>query len=227
MPKYCFFAQPIENIKTKRVIVYELLLRQWFDDKQLWLRPDDFNLPTETLIEILRVALHELHFPRVSINLTNKQFEDPEVMTAITKFVDENMVPRQLTIELVEKPSFEMLKQMSVHYRAAGILLAFDDVGSDNLYGEIKDMLPYVNTVKFALQNMRKFGEPTPESAVKALQFWFNRAEAHQMLFTFEGIENEEDLALAKRFGISRGQGYYFSKPQLPDSFVRVRSLKD
>lgn len=39
------------------------------------------------------------------------------------------------------------------------------------------------------------------------------------MLFTFEGIEDEADLELAKRIGIARGQGYYFSKPQLPEMF--------
>ncbi|WP_225353726.1 hypothetical protein [Lacticaseibacillus sharpeae] len=44
MPQYRYFAQPIANIKTKHIIVYELLLRQWVPDKDAWLRPDTFDL---------------------------------------------------------------------------------------------------------------------------------------------------------------------------------------
>lgn len=219
MPQYCFFAQPIENIKTKHVIVYELLLRQWHQDVQNWVRPDNFDLPADLLVATLKTALEHLHFPRVSINLTNKQFADWQVMRAITKFASDHMVPRQLTIELVETPDFATLKKMSVYYRSAGLLIAIDDVGSDNMYAAVKDMLPYVNTVKFAVQNMRAFGEPTTEYIFNSLKFWFDRAEEQQMLFTFEGIEDEADLELAKRIGIARGQGYYFSKPQLPEMF--------
>ncbi|WP_127849928.1 EAL domain-containing protein [Lacticaseibacillus hulanensis] len=219
MPEYCFFAQPIENIKTGRVIVYELLLREWNSEERLWQRPDTFELPADTLIKTLDNAIRDLHFHRVSINLTNQQFANMAIMRALTAYVSTHMVPRQLTIELVETPDFDVLKKMSVYYRSAGMLIAIDDVGSDNLYARVKDMLPYVNTVKFALQNMRRLGEPTSPETISSLRFWFNRAEEQQMLFTFEGIENEDDVSLARSIGISRGQGYYFAKPQLPVCF--------
>lgn len=116
-------------------------------------------------------------------------------------------------------PQLEILKKMSAEYRKAGILLAIDDVGSDNLYRNLKEVLPYFNTAKFALQNMRLFGEQTSRNIVDILRFWFNVSEEQQMLFTFEGIENADDLELAISLGISRGQGYFYAKPQTPQFF--------
>lgn len=220
MPQYRYFAQPIANIKTKHIIVYELLLRQWVPDKDAWLRPDTFDLTPDALIATLDQAITHLNFHRVSVNLTNHQFADPEMMRALTAYVAEHMLPRQLTVELVETPDFDVLRQMSVHYRSAGMLLAIDDVGSDNTYAEIKEMLPYVNTIKFAIQNLRRFGEQTAPEVAAALRFWFNRAEDQQMLFTFEGIEDEADVQLARSIGISRGQGYYIARPALPEAFA-------
>ena len=177
MAKYQYFAQPIENITTKHVIVYELLLRQWQPDSQTWERPATFDLNADTLIDLLTSAIAKLHDNHVSINLTNQQFADPKIIAALTNFVHQHMVPRQLTVELVDAPDLALIKRMSATYRTAGIMLAIDDVGSDNMYADIKELLPYVNTVKFALQNMRKMGEHATQADIDALNFWFNQAE--------------------------------------------------
>lgn len=219
MDKFCYFAQPIENIRTKHVIAYELLLREWDSDQLRWTVPANFDLETPTMIRLLSEALAKLEIHRVSINLTNAQFADVNVMRALTAYVETHMQPRQLTVELVDSPDLATLRRVGVGYRAAGVLIAIDDVGSDNKFREIRGLLPYVNTIKFALQNMRQPGTPAPDAAKASLQFWFEQAEEQQMLFTFEGIEDCEDIQLATQFGITRGQGYYFSKPQEPVKF--------
>lgn len=216
--KYSYFAQPIENIKTNHIILYELLLREWNDDTQTWRTPASFEITAPIMVHLLQTALAKLDDPHVSINLTTKQFADPAFTLAITDFVREHMLPRQLTVELVDCPTFTVLKEVSASYRAAGVLLALDDVGSDNLYGTVKDMLPYVNTIKFAMQNLRD-GGPTTQKQIEELHFWFHKSEEQQMLFTFEGIEDQQDIDLASHFGISRGQGYYFSRPREPQLF--------
>lgn len=220
MTKYSYFAQPIENITTKHVIVYELLLREWDEQTKTWGTPAQYELDAPTMLDLLKTAIKKLNDKHVSINLTNAQFADPTILHALTDFATKNMVPRQLTVELVAAPEHDLLKAMSAKYRAAGIMLAIDDVGSDNLYADIKELLPYVNTVKFALQNMRELGETATPEEIEALNFWFNEAEAQQMLFTFEGIESEADLAIASKFGITRGQGYFFSRPLEPEQFA-------
>jgi EAL domain-containing protein (putative c-di-GMP-specific phosphodiesterase class I) len=217
--KLCYFAQPIENIRTQHVIAYELLLREWHEEQQRWFVPASFDIDAQTMIALLSDALAKLTIRRVSINLTNAQFADVKVMRALTEYVETHMQPRQLTVELVDSPDLVTLRRVGVGYRAAGILIAIDDVGSDNKFREIRGLLPYVNTIKFALQNMRKPGAPAPEDAKESLRFWFERAEEQQMLFTFEGIEDGDDIQLATQFGITRGQGYYFSKPQEPVMF--------
>lgn len=214
MTPYQYFAQPIVNITTKRVIVYELLLRQWTATTPHWRIPTDFDIDSQTTIHLLNTALKCLLPQSVSINLTNQQFADPKMLNALTAFTQTKMKPRQLTIELMQTPDFQTLKTIGAQYQQAGILIALDDVGSDNLYPAIKPMLPYVNTLKFAIQNLRRFGTPTTAAQREALHFWFEQAETHQLLFTFEGIEDQADSALATSLGITRGQGYFFARPQ-------------
>lgn len=213
MTKYCYFVQPIENIRSKKIIMYELLLRMWDETAKSWVVPSNFEISVETMISLLEAVHHTLGDNHISINLSNKQFSDLKVAHELIDYARQHLRPRQLTIELVETPEIEVLKIISEAYRGAGILLAIDDVGSDNLYVDIKEMLPYVNTIKFALQNLRKFNEQTTPEQIEMLRFWFNKSEEEQMLFTFEGIENDADLKLASRVGITRGQGYYFSRP--------------
>ncbi|WP_225353537.1 EAL domain-containing protein [Lacticaseibacillus thailandensis] len=219
MTRFTYFAQPIENIATKRVILYELLLREWDEKRSAWRVPSSFELPPSQVVQLLAEAVKELDNHHVSINLTRAQFADENMMHQLTNFVRQYLSPRQLTVELVECPDLEVLKRLSAGYRSAGVLLAIDDVGSDNQFKQVQHLLPYVNTIKFALQNMRKRGEqPSPE-CIAALKFWFDQAEEQQMLFTFEGIETPADVALAQRFRITRGQGYYFSRPHDPQEF--------
>ncbi|ERL45078.1 EAL domain-containing protein [Lactiplantibacillus paraplantarum] len=223
MLKYKYFAQPINNLVTNQTILYELLLRQWDEEQRCWQIPATFELTPAELIQLLDCAIKELNNHHVSINLTARQFANPAFQVAISRYVHAHLLPRELTVELVATPALSDLRQLSVGYRAAGVLLAFDDVGSDNLFQQIKWMLPYVNTVKFALQNMRPLGTATTDTIVATLKFWFDKAEEQQMLFTFEGIESAADVQLANHLGITRGQGYYFSKPQLPVTFMQQR----
>lgn len=220
MLKYKFFAQPIENIRSNKIVMFELLLRQWDADQERWMRPTSFELAPELMVTLLEQSLCKLgQETKVSINLTEAQFSDQQMVAALAAFVQQNMLPRQLTVELIFTPQIEVLKRISVEYRKAGILLAIDDVGSDNLYHDLKEVLPYFSTAKFALQNMRLFGKQTSRNIVDILRVWFNVSEEQQMLFTFEGIENIDDLELAISLGISRGQGYFYAKPQTPQFF--------
>lgn len=219
MTRYTYFAQPIENIAARRVILYELLLREWDEERSAWRIPSNFELAPSVVVQLLDEAVRQLDNHHVSVNLTRAQFNDVHMMEQLSEFVRTKLAPRQLTVELVDSPDLEVLQTMSAGYRSAGILLAIDDVGSDNQFQEIEDLLPYVNTIKFALQNMRKYGERPSEESIAALKFWLDQAEEQQMLFTFEGIENSEDVELAHRFHITRGQGYYFSRPHEPRDF--------
>lgn len=216
MTQFCYFAQPIENIRNNKIIMYELLLRAWCETDKRWVVPETFDLEPDMVIQLLEEALRVLGDCRISINLTKKQFSDLKIAQSLVEFVRTYLEPRQLTVELVEVPSLETLKLMSEVYRSAGIMLAIDDVGSDNTAEAINGLLPYVNTLKFALQNLREHRYQMRPEYVEALKFWFDKAEDEQVLFTFEGIESKADIELAVQIGITRGQGYLFSRPLEP-----------
>lgn len=221
---YKFFAQPIQHLITHQTILYELLLRQWDATAQRWQRPDTFELPADTVIYLLDTAIADLANSRVSINLTCQQFASTTLLHQLTTYIHNHLEPRQLTIELVAPPTLPVLQSVGAVYRATGTLIAFDDVGSDNHFATINHLLPYVNTLKFALQNMRTTtDQPLPPAILSNLKFWATKAAEEQLLFTLEGIETPNDITLAKQLGVYRGQGYYFSQPQIPQHFNQAQ----
>lgn len=216
MVKYCYFAQPIETIRERHIIMYELLLREFDEVNHVWKTPASFEISDTLMLSLLTQARQKLGDSALSLNLTLRQFASKRTATALVNYAHHYLAPRQLTIELVKAPSLALMQRMGAIYRSAGILIAMDDVGSDNFYEEVAPLLPYLNTIKFALHNMRRdANELSPQNA-EALKFWFDQSEDKQLLFTFEGIENQDDIELAMKLGITRGQGYFFSRPRQP-----------
>lgn len=209
--KLKYVAQPIVYIDTKLAFRYELLLRGWDEAKQQWRLPDTFEIPAEQQLELLEKALADLPVSNVSLNLSHAQFADRQVAAKFIEYVQNHPNIEKLTIELVAAPGMDDIKNIGSLYRQAGIDLAIDDVGSDNLYDQVAPIIPFVDCMKFALQNLR--AEGATRGAVDALNFWAQQARKASELFTFEGVESDDDVQLARRLGITRAQGYYFSKP--------------
>jgi EAL domain-containing protein (putative c-di-GMP-specific phosphodiesterase class I) len=114
----------------------------------------------------------------------------------------------------------EEMLSVGAQLHAAGIRIAIDDVGSDVTdYDLVEQLLPHLDIMKFALQNMRALGQMDNVEAVIAK--WRDLAARYHVEFTFEGVETPEDLQLAGRSGVSEVQGYYFNKPALPATFCK------
>ncbi|WP_155286414.1 EAL domain-containing protein [Lacticaseibacillus zhaodongensis] len=209
--KLTYAAQPIVYIDSKLAFRYELLLRGWDEQEQRWRLPDSFEIPAEQQLALLDKALADLPVSNVSLNLSYAQFADERVADQFIAYAQAHPEIEQLTVELVAAPNMADIKQIGKRYREAGIALAIDDVGSDNLYDKVAPLLPYVDCVKFALQNLRATGETA--HAEHDIAFWAKIARESGKLFTFEGVESSADVCLAKRLGITRAQGYYFGKP--------------
>lgn len=212
---YTYFSQAIVQIDTQQVVRHELLLRTWDAKLNEWRLPDNFEITVKMQIKLLKRALKRLTVKNVNINLTPTQFADENTCKQLVDFVANEPELQQLTVELTAAPTLEQVKTIGAEYHAGNIKIAIDDVGSDiDNYPLVEQLIPYVDGMKFALQNMRAQGRMDGLEANIAK--WSNLAQAHHTSLTFEGIESFADLQLAKKFDVDQAQGFYFSRPAEP-----------
>lgn len=212
---YTYFAQPIVDIRDGKTLRSELLLRMYDDMVDRWRLPQDFNIAPATMVHLLHKVLRQLQQRAVNLNLLPTQFLDPEVTATLQRFAKVAPLDGPLRVELVDLPDLERFKQAAKAYHAAGIKIIIDDVGSDNSYAASRDFLPYVDGVKFAMQNLR---DDHDDDALQAkIEFWLQLAATYQLSFVLEGIETANDVQLGRSLGVTEGQGYYYAKPVLPD----------
>ncbi|WP_461215672.1 EAL domain-containing protein [Lacticaseibacillus sp. GG6-2] len=122
---------------------------------------------------------------------------------------------KEFVIEIMDAPDLKTVERITEIYRAGGIKIYLDDVGSDNSYELILNMFTYIDGIKFAMQNLRKSNDS--QQLLERIDFWKKIADKHHLEFILEGVETQDESEYAyKQSGIFRQQGYYFGKPTLP-----------
>lgn len=216
LTKYSFFVQPQVNKSDDSVFGYEVLLRK--EDNGTWHLPDDFtelSIAEQTkLVEETAESLKEAtgSIDRViSFNLNREQALDPLTLGEIIA-LKKRITPISLTIELTESMPLNIIKEYSSLLHQYDIALVLDDVGTgSNTFENIKHTLPYVDRIKFAMQNFRMAGKP--EKIPECLSFWVHQAQKYCLGMVLEGVEDGNDQVLAQKFGINIQQGYLYGKP--------------
>lgn len=213
-PVLTYFAQPIVHSSASDTKTWgaELLLRQ--QDGEHWHLPERFDIHVDKQVALITQVLANSSLKRVNINLTPGQFADTNIANALAGFANATYGPEQLVVEITTVPDLATVRRITAIYRSAGICVFIDDVGSDNSYELVQKVLPYIDGVKFAMQNLRK--HETTARIHERVTFWANTAKKAKIEFILEGIETQEDLDFAASLGIQYYQGYYFGKPTLP-----------
>lgn len=148
----------------------------------------------------------------ISFNLNSNQANDPLTLGAIIA-LKKRIQPIDLIIELTEAMPLKTIKEFSLQLHQYDISLVIDDVGTgSNTFDNVKNLLPYVDKIKFAMQNLRTDGDD--EKIPEYLSFWVQQARKYCLGVILEGVENRQDQILAKKFGIFLQQGYLYGKPQ-------------
>lgn len=215
--KYNFFVQPQINKSNNTIFGYEALLRK--EDDGTWHLPSDFTelsvAEQAKLIEKTSLAIkkHLGENKVLSFNLNKEQASDPltlGVLIALKKRIN----PAKLIIELTEAMGLNEIKEFSLQLHQYNILLVIDDVGTgSNTFDNIHHLLPYVDKIKFAMQNFRMAGKS--EKIPGCLSFWVKQAENYCLDMILEGVEDCKDQNLAQKYGIDIQQGYLYGKPAM------------
>ena len=216
VPTYAFYVQPITDEQQSAQVVWgnELLLRTYDTASKRRLLPNSFDLAIDQQVELVYQAVSHAECKNVAINLTLAQFTDPQTAYALIACLRSEDGPTALTVEIVDVPDLATARRISAIYRAAGIRIHIDDVGSDNSYDLVQQLLPYVDGVKFAIQNLRK-----TESLARIrdrIRFWSEVAQKNHLRMILEGVEDQADVDFGLALGIHYFQGYFYAKPALP-----------
>ncbi|CAJ1177132.1 EAL domain-containing protein [Companilactobacillus nantensis] len=216
--KYSFFVQSQVNKSDDSVFGYEVLLRK--EDNGAWHLPQDFTeLSIEDQVQLVEktadiIKKNDGVNKVISFNLNSKQANDPYTLGEVIA-LKKRINPVDLTIELTEAMPLNQIQEFSVLLHQYGISLVIDDVGTgSNTFDNIKHLLPYVDKIKLAMQNLRMSGKAN--KIPEYVSFWVKQAERYCLDMVLEGVEDGNDQLLAQKYGINIQQGYLYGKPVMP-----------
>ncbi|HEX7999810.1 MAG TPA: EAL domain-containing protein [Pyrinomonadaceae bacterium] len=150
----------------------------------------------------------------ISVNLSSKQFEQPNLIAQITEILEETKLdPRSLKLEITESvvmenidTATEMLKQM----RALGVQLSIDDFGTG--YSSLSYLHRFpIDTLKIDRSFVIRMVDNNEN--IEIVRTIIMLAQNLGMDVVAEGVETKEQLALLRKLGCENGQGYFFSRP--------------
>ncbi|MDZ7957276.1 MAG: EAL domain-containing protein [Aulosira sp. DedQUE10] len=231
------YYQPLVNLHNQQVTAIEALVR-WQHPTLGLVSPTKFipiveanGLITSIGEWVLRTAcaqnrawqLAGLPPVRISVNLSARQFEQPNLVEVVSEILNETgLQPSYLELEVTEsflmtdvEQSVKILNQL----RELGIWLALDDFGTGYCSLNYLTRFP-VNMLKIDRSFVQDITS-NPDSAA-ITDAIIALANSLQLKITAEGVETEEQLNYLRRRGCEEGQGFYFSRPVPADLAVEM-----
>src|SRR6267143_1983527 len=224
------FYQPIVALASGEIAGFEALLR-WQHPTRGLLGPIEF-IPvaeeTGLIRELgwwnLREACRQISEWRggliaqrrltISVNLSAKQFLQPNLVEDIRKLLIELALPPEaLKLEITEStvmadPSAAV--EMLQHIKSLGIHLAIDDFGTG--YSSLSYLHRFpLDTLKIDCSFISSMGDDG--EGMEIARTILPMANNLRLDVVAEGVETIQQVALLKKLHCKYGQGYYFSRP--------------
>lgn len=224
--------QPIIELKTMEIVGFEALMR-WHHPERGWVPPDVF-IPlaekSDLIFDLGRFALREAlstaatwnypstrsRGPFVAVNLSARQFHDPDILELINSlFVEQGYERGLLVIEVTEHTALlDTADTMDVIARLAsfGVDLALDDFGTGY------SSLSHLTMLRPAYIKVdRSFISPITTSDQNDTLLEAIVSLGHKLTITVlaEGVETQAQLQKLRQLGCEFAQGYLLS-PALP-----------
>lgn len=226
--QFVLHYQPLVDLHSDRVMGYEALVR-WNHPAKGLLFPDRFIGSAEEagkIIDIgywvIRQACNTLYrrvselglAQHIAVNLSPRQFADPNLLDNIRAIVDETQVdPSFLEIEITESTLMENI-DTAIHtleqLQQQGIKISIDDFGTGYSSLAALKRLP-VDTLKIDRSFVIQLESDIDDR--KIVSGLISMAHALDIKVIAEGIETAGQLQLLRNLGCDYGQGYLFSKP--------------
>lgn len=230
------FYQPEVDLRTNRVIGFEALVR-WKHARRGLLLPGEFIPVAEQtglivplgewgmaeacrqLVAWKKAGHGELGDARMSVNLSGKQFGQPDLAKRVAGVLEETgLAPGSLRLEVTESSLIgdaEGAQKTMRDLEQLGVGLHMDDFGTGYSSLEYLQRFPF-DTLKIDRTFVRGIVHDRESRAIVGTIL--ELARSFEMDVVAEGIEDAEQLAVLKAMGCPCGQGYYFAKPMEPNA---------
>ncbi|WP_160105237.1 sensor domain-containing phosphodiesterase [Pseudomonas izuensis] len=233
------FYQPKLCLRSGRLLGMEALLR-WDHPEKGMIRPDQFiSVAEETGLiipigkwiarqacrmskELTAAGLGNL---QVAINLSPKQFSDPDLVASIANILKEEALPANLLeLELTEGLLLEATEDTHLQLdqlKRLGLTLAMDDFGTG--YSSLSYLKKFpIDIIKIDRSFIHEIPDNQDDMEITSAVI----AMAHNLKLKVvaEGIETAEQLSFLRRHRCDVGQGYLFDRP-IPGSEL-IEKLK-
>nr|WP_241264252.1 EAL domain-containing protein [Bowmanella dokdonensis] len=234
---FSVFYQPKVDIASGQLVSMEALVRFEHPEKGI-VSPDQFiPLAEETgqIIEIGEIVLRKacedtqrwvkqgLFTGRVAINISARQFELPDLDQRIEQVLRQTgLSPLHLECEITEGTLMQRPEQslaLMQRLREMGIHLALDDFGTG--YSSLAYLKRFpLNTLKID----KAFIDDIATSSVDRHMTSAIITIAHNLglKVVAEGVEEEQQLSILRRYECEMLQGYLYSKPLNAERFTKL-----
>ncbi|MBD8594120.1 EAL domain-containing protein [Pseudomonas sp. CFBP 8758] len=222
------FYQPKLCLRTGRLLGMEALLR-WNHPEKGMIRPDQFiSVAEETGLIIpigkwiarqacrMSKALTAAGLGRlqVAINLSPKQFSDPDLVASIASILQEealdaSLLELELTEGLLLEATVDTHQQLE-QLKQLGMTLAMDDFGTG--YSSLSYLKKFpIDVIKIDRSFIHEIPDNQDDMEITSAVI----AMAHNLKLKVvaEGIETAAQLAFLRRQRCDVGQGYLFDQP--------------
>lgn len=227
--------QPQVRAWDERIVGVEALLR-WDWPGHATIMPDRFiPIAEETGLIVplgawvLRAACMQLAawqrdglvMPRMAINITARQLNDPAFVTVIDAIIEETGVcPEALELEITESQLMERLHIGLTHLinlRKRGVRIAVDDFGTG--YSSLARIrsLP-IDCLKVDRSFIVDIDRDTDSFAIA--NAILSMAQALKLATIAEGVERADQARLLADIRCDEFQGYLYGKPQAPEAIA-------
>jgi diguanylate cyclase (GGDEF)-like protein/PAS domain S-box-containing protein len=229
--------QPKVNLKTLEITGAEALIR-WKHPVRGMVPPSDFIPIAEDcglIVPIGNWVLREackqartwmdagLPLATMAVNISAMEFRDEDFLDGVFRILRETgLDPAALELELTESVLMkraESTQSILKILRGSGIQLAVDDFGTG--YSSLSYLRKFpIDALKIDQSFIRQITTAPDETTIVTAVISMGRSL--KLRVVAEGVETMDELTFLQAHQCEEAQGYYFSRPVLPERFAQL-----